>query len=547
MDLYSEDKIQDKSQSENLTDYDKNTFSNSNIKKAKTNFYYLNSSQDYSEFRQSYNNTTLKNISINFGFPNTRNTYKYTNPFPLTDTPLFEQRNVFYYDKNFQLFKNKSVSKYGEKKSPNNTTLSQYLKNRICSPQHKIITSIKKKKFLGDKEVDSRDSKKNEKEVYELEVINQVLYDEEEPEGKSKKKSPIGIKEFDNEWGEIEQEIFENEKDKQNNLLNSVYVEIEKENGEKELKVVEISKEDKEEDRNKKDPCLKIKYTVEDKICLKGLYESPSDSNYDRDTKDSGIKSYNYKPYTNSTSNIFSNSSLKRHENSTLRKENVSEILLKENRSAQNIFSSSENEKDNMSGTLPSTNQYNKYTDIKQDINVLPDNKIDKIKPIAHKFEKEEELSPIAQRNVENLEDKTTKLIDIINEEKDNKDKSIEMEEQYFMKNKEKEKEKEEIIDTNYNKVFMQENKEKVEENQNIPREQEEIQIRIDKEIEIEKSPIREIEKEKGKEENKGGFTRRFKTKGKEEKEQPPVEKKEMIFDRSRIRKEKTSQVLEIE
>ena len=38
--------------------------------------------------------------------------------------------------------------------------------------------------------------------------------------------------------------IFENEKNKKNNLLNSVHVEIEKENGEKQLKIVEISKED---------------------------------------------------------------------------------------------------------------------------------------------------------------------------------------------------------------------------------------------------------------------------------------------------------------
>ena len=33
------------------------------------------------------------------------------------------------------------------------------------------------------------------------------------------------------EWGEIEQAIFENERDKKNNLLNSIHIEIEKENG----------------------------------------------------------------------------------------------------------------------------------------------------------------------------------------------------------------------------------------------------------------------------------------------------------------------------
>ena len=192
MDLLSEDKIQDKSHiSEWVTDYDKNTFSKSNGNKVKGEFY-LNSSKDYSELRQSYNNTMLKNISINFGFPNTRNTYKYKNTFPLSEIPLFEQRNIFYYDKNFQLFKNKSVSKYGEKKSRNNTSLSQYLKNRNFTPQHKIITSIRKKKFLNDKEVEdiksAKRNEKDEKDVYELEVINQVIFDEEENDGKNKKK-----------------------------------------------------------------------------------------------------------------------------------------------------------------------------------------------------------------------------------------------------------------------------------------------------------------------------------------------------------------------
>ena len=532
MDLLSEEKIQDKSQSEFIMDYDKNTFSNSNVNKAKKEFY-LNSCKDYSEFRQSYNNATLKNISINFGFPNTRNTYKYKNPFPLTDIPLFEQRNVFYYDKNFQLFKNKSVSKYGEKKNKNNTTLSQYLKNRILSPQHKIITSIRKKKFLGDKEVDLKDnSKRNEKEekdVYELEVINQVLFDEEELDGKYKKINAVGIRELDNEWGEIEQEIFENEKNKKNNLLNSVYVEIEKENGDKQLKIVEISRENRED--KKKEPCIKIKYTVEDKICLNGHNESPSDSNYyDKDTKDSGIKSYNYKTNTNSSSNIFSTASIRRNENSSLRKENVSEIILKDNKSTQNIFSSTENEKEKvfLYGTMPSSNKYKQLTDIKQDINLLQDNKINSIKPIAHKFEKEEELSPIPKRHLESYEDRTTKLIDIINEEKERKDKTIEMEDQYFMK----EKEKEEIIGNTYKKNFFQENKEQIEKIQNAPIERDKIQISIKKEIKI----IKSITKDKEKEENRG-FTGRFKSKEKEEKEEP--EKKEMIFDRNRIIKEK--------
>ena len=129
MELSSEDKQQEKSHlSEWVMDYDKNTLLNSNPNKTKKE-YFLNSCNDYSELRQSYCNTTLINISINFGFPNTRNTYKYKNSYPLTEVPMFEQRNIFYYDKNFQLFKNKSVSKYGEKKNKNNKSLSQLMRN----------------------------------------------------------------------------------------------------------------------------------------------------------------------------------------------------------------------------------------------------------------------------------------------------------------------------------------------------------------------------------------------------------------------------------
>ena len=110
MDFLSEDK-QDKSHiSEWMIDYDKNSISNSNIIKGKKDIL-LRSCNDHSVLKQNYPNTQLKNISINFGFPNTINTYKYKNTFPLSDFPMFEQRNVFYYDKNFQLFKNKSVSK----------------------------------------------------------------------------------------------------------------------------------------------------------------------------------------------------------------------------------------------------------------------------------------------------------------------------------------------------------------------------------------------------------------------------------------------------
>ena len=101
MDLFSEGKRQDKNRiSEWTFDSDKN---NKNSDKQRKSIL-LNSSNDYSEIKQNYD-TQLKNISINFGFPNTRNTYKYKNSIPLNEFPIFEQRNVFYYDNHFQLFK----------------------------------------------------------------------------------------------------------------------------------------------------------------------------------------------------------------------------------------------------------------------------------------------------------------------------------------------------------------------------------------------------------------------------------------------------------
>ena len=148
MDL-SEDIKQDKSHTSEWIESDKNYLSNYKINKEKKEIF-LNSSNDYSELKQSYNNTQLKNISIDFGFPNTMNSYKYKRSFPIAEFPLFEQRNTFYYDKDFQLFKNKSVSKYGEGKSKNNYLSQSLPQNRIFSPQHKIITSIKKRKYLDE-------------------------------------------------------------------------------------------------------------------------------------------------------------------------------------------------------------------------------------------------------------------------------------------------------------------------------------------------------------------------------------------------------------
>ena len=533
MDLLSDDKQQDKNNLSSLIiDYNKNNLSNSNINKAKQEFF-LNSCNDYSEFKQNYLNTVLKNISINFGFPNTINTYKYKNSFPLTEVPLFEQHNIFYYDKDFQLFKNKSVSKYGEKKNINNTSLSKNIKNnRILSPQHKIITSIKKKKYLNEKEVENIKKLKNEtdkeeqKDIYELEVINQILLDEDDLDGKKN-----GVKKLENEWGEIEQEIFENEKDKKNNLLNSIQVEIEKENGDKQLKVVEISKEEKD----KKEPCIKIKYTVEDKICLNSNETPREDSNYDKETKDSALKSMNYKTNTNTNSTIninYSNSSIKKHDSSILKKENVSELLLKENKSTQNIYSPSDNEKIYYSGSIPSNEKYKKYSNYKQDFNLLKEKK--RIEPMKYNFGKEEEISPI--KKVNEIEEKNIKLMDIINDGKEEEikpNKSIEIEERYFNKKEMNEKnEKEDNDDYKYKKKnFFEENKENI----------------IDRNRIIKEKRIQESEIEK----NKKNKKERYKSFDKEDeemikKEIIKVERREEIKEGIRDKYRKKKEEIEI-
>ena len=68
-------------------------------------------------------------------------------------------------------------------------------KNRLYSPQHKIITSIKKKKYLDDSAQCELNKKqktaKKEIDVYELEVINQVLYNDEDSQGKNKKSGKL--------------------------------------------------------------------------------------------------------------------------------------------------------------------------------------------------------------------------------------------------------------------------------------------------------------------------------------------------------------------
>ena len=345
---------------------------------------------DHSELKQNFLNTQLKNISINFGFPNTLNSYDYQNSYDLLDNPVFEQRNYFYYDKNFQLFKNKSVSRYGDKKLKNKLQdKSQTQKpnqKRLFSPQHKIIASLKKKKYLNAEE-DNNNNKntKNlnkEKDIYELEVINQVLLNEDDSEknkktGKETASSKSG-KESDNEWGEIEQNIFEEKKELKDNLLNSVYIEIEKENGDRQLKYVEISKDD---NCPNEDPCLKIKYTVEDKICLNCATPSKNNNKLTKNKK-SYLNKNNY--LTNKTTTTTTGIN-----DPSLRRENVSEIWLKESKSSQNILSSSDpNDKIFFSGsTVPSTQKYAKYSNALN--NLSNKNKIDEIKKLNYRFNEE--------------------------------------------------------------------------------------------------------------------------------------------------------------
>ena len=372
---------------------------------------------NYSVLKQNFLDTQLKNISINFGFPNTLNSYDYQNSFDLLENPVFEQRNYFYYDKNFKLFKNKSVSKYGDKKFNQKKFLNPKLnKNRVLSPQHKIITSLKKKKF--NEEQNKNINKEND--IYELEVINKVLYNEDDSEEKNKKtiKETISSKpeeELGSEWGEIEQAIYEEKKDPNNNLLNSVCVEIEKENGDRQLKYVEISKDENCLD----DPCLNIKYTIEDKICL----------NCTTPAKNKNIKKQKYSTLIKNKNKNEKNILQKNLIGSSWKKENVSEIHLKESKSTQNIISSSDTtEKVFFSGsTVPSTQKYSKYSHAMNNLSDLSNkdkNKtIDEIKSLNYRFKSEFKNSEITDIN--NINNKNSNLTEKIigkkqKEEKDN-------------------------------------------------------------------------------------------------------------------------------
>ena len=148
MDINNKAKSQKKSQFSEYINSNKNNFANSKVDND-TKEFTIDNFNNRSVLKEQFKNTQLKNISINFGFPNTRNSYDYQkNSFDLATKPIFEQKNYFYYDQNFQLFKNKSVSRYGDKKSKKGVnSLKKSNNNRLYSPQHKIITSIKKKKL----------------------------------------------------------------------------------------------------------------------------------------------------------------------------------------------------------------------------------------------------------------------------------------------------------------------------------------------------------------------------------------------------------------
>ena len=350
----------------------------------------LNNYNNYSVLKQNFLDTQLKNISINFGFPNTLNSYDYQNSFDLTENPFFEQRNYFYYDKDFKLFKNKSMSKYTDKNNNNKKKIinKQINKNRVFSPQHKIITSLKKKKYTEEEKKSDLINGKND--IYELEVINKVTYNSSDSEGKNKKSmkeiasSNVG-EESGYEWGEIEQAIFEEKKDLDNNLLNSLCVEIEKENGDRQLKYVEISKDENCLD---KDPCLKIKYTIEDKICLGSKTTPVKSKNILKQKYSSLTKSSYFINNNKSNTNILP----KNIYGASLRRENVSEIHLKESKSSQNILSSSgSNEKIFFSGsTVPSSQKYSKYSNAMNNLSNLKENKnIDEIKNLNYRFKAE--------------------------------------------------------------------------------------------------------------------------------------------------------------
>ena len=110
--------------------------------------------------------------------------------------------------------------------------------------------------------------------------------------------------------------------------------------------------------------------------------------------KDSGVKSL----YYNKNKNSKTTSSIKRHDYSTLKKENASEILLKQSKSTQNIYIPSDKNKLNFTGSFHTQNK--KISNYKQDFNLSKDKKVDSTKPAQYKYEIEEEISPYKRKKI---------------------------------------------------------------------------------------------------------------------------------------------------
>ena len=84
-----------------------------------------------------------------FSINNYNNLSIFKQKFKETQFTMFGQKMISIMIKLFQLFKNKSVSRYGDKKNKKGKNFIQKSnKNHLFSPQHKIITSIKKKEYL---------------------------------------------------------------------------------------------------------------------------------------------------------------------------------------------------------------------------------------------------------------------------------------------------------------------------------------------------------------------------------------------------------------
>ena len=69
------------------------------------NEFSINNYNNLSIFKQKFKDTQLKNISINFGFPNTLNSYDYQNSVDLIENPMFKQKIISIMTKIFNYLK----------------------------------------------------------------------------------------------------------------------------------------------------------------------------------------------------------------------------------------------------------------------------------------------------------------------------------------------------------------------------------------------------------------------------------------------------------